>query len=273
MFFESTEQQHSAKRRRNIEVKPKPHALQITEVADGEVRSMIRELKIVADQDKAGVKAANMAAETTAPLLSLEDTLDGLKQMKEGVGVESAFAHGDFRLPSPKDRESTAVNILLPSEHAHAAAFASGKDVVQHQLEEGERLSNLLQISQHLVGDSIPSPTNENTKSMNPIIQELKGAKTIPTDDSDEEYADDFEDDEDEEDERVHIQNSRDHYKVALIVAYFLYSEGSITKIEQGKLKNLILMDDSRVQSAVDEFALTNDANVLQDAMHALAQE
>ena len=41
------------------------------------------------------------------------------------------------------------------------------------------------------------------------------------------------------DDERVDVQSSRDRYKVALIVAYYLHNEGSITKTEQVTCKQL----------------------------------
>ena len=111
--------------------------------------------------------------------------------MKDGVAVESvsllvlraafrptsysracsqAFADGTFRLPSPTEKE---VKILLPSEQAHAAAHAADKDVVQHQLEEEERLSNLMQISQHLESETMP-PSPTKAKKAKPSIQEIK---------------------------------------------------------------------------------------------------
>ena len=40
-------------------------------------------------------------------------------------------------------------------------------------------------------------------------------------------------DEDDDEEDTVQLQSSRDRYKVALIVAYYLHSEGSITKAEQ----------------------------------------
>jgi hypothetical protein len=237
---------------------PAHEKLDVTE----DEEQIVKKLKIVTERNLLGAKAADMAAKTVSPVLGLKETIKGLKDMTDGVNVESAFPEGAMKLPSPANRQEVEI-LLTPSQEAHAIAHASGRNVAHQQLVDAEDEQFQMQIPQMVdTGTSSASmpPTSPSAAEQRIGNVGLNSIRPPKIEELNDEIEEDIQEDEDEDLTALEYLRrdpivAREFYKIALILSYYLATEGSINSDEYKRLKDMILNDDIRVLNAVLAYA------------------